>query len=137
MQNSFADLPGGQPGAGNLNLRFRAPFGPGFHVSTGFFLRHVDALVKVIFVFRGLDLTREAGFERGSSAGSENTDIRLPGPKVLDSQRASLPSGEESLARIPTSVLASLSSFFSRALFSGCGRKNLAALEELKASGSS
>lgn len=43
--------------------------------------------MKVLFVFRGLDLTTmKAGFERGSSSGSESTDTHLLGPKVLDPQ---------------------------------------------------
>lgn len=57
----------GQPTAGNSSLLFRATFELGFHTSTGFFLQHIDADVKVIFVFRGHDLTLEVGFARGSS----------------------------------------------------------------------
>lgn len=62
----------GQPGAGNSNLLFRATFGLGLCISRGFFLRRVDTYVKVIFAFRGLYLTMKAGFEKGSSSGSED-----------------------------------------------------------------
>lgn len=43
----------GQPGAGNSELHFTATFGLDFHIATGFFFRHVDAGVRVIFVLGG------------------------------------------------------------------------------------
>jgi hypothetical protein len=53
-----------QPAQETRKLFFRDVFGHGFHISTGFFLGHVDSQVKVMFDFRGLDLSIKAGFER-------------------------------------------------------------------------
>lgn len=63
----------------------------------------MDADVKVIFAVRGLDLTVKAGFEKGSSSGSETTDTYLPGPKILDPSEQDLQDlllGKECMALI-------------------------------------
>ena len=57
MRSSLADTwrgtAWGNLGPETLDLHFTATFGLDFHVTTGFFFRHVDAGVKVIFVFGG------------------------------------------------------------------------------------
>lgn len=57
----------------------------------------MDADVKVIFAFRGLDLTMKAGFEKGRSSG---INTYLPGPKVLDPSEQDLLLGKECMALI-------------------------------------
>lgn len=93
-----------------LNLHFRAVFGLAFHIGAGFFFRCVDASVKVIFIFRGGKMSwpyLARRFARGSSSGSESTDIHFPGPRVLDPRgEQGLLSGKESVSLIYMSVLA-------------------------------
>lgn len=70
--------------------------------------------MKVLFVFRGLDLTMKAGFERGSSSGPPSRAQGLRPPS-----EQGLLSGQESMALIYASVLAFISivSFISQGPF--------------------
>lgn len=89
MQSSLADLYEGPTAWGSLGQETLTYF---LELHGGLFLpnelrfifKALDAALKVIFVFRGPDLTMKAGFGRGSSSGCESTDTHLLGPNVLD-----------------------------------------------------